>query len=1059
MSRVAASASAAALAVAAVLAGPAAAGAREPARLSYEAHEATWSQLDLSSDGKAILFDLLGDVYRMPATGGRAQAVLTGDAWERDAVLSPDGQWIAFISDRSGVTNLWIARPDGSEARQLSSDNSLVLYASPAWAPDSRSVYVSRAVHRILAFELWRFPLNGGAPALLVKAQPNGNEGWDERVNALGAAPTPDGTAIYYATKRGHTWTEGDPPTWSIARQDLATGAVEIVVPGGMRPVLSPDGGMLAYAARFGAQTGLRLRDLKSGTDRWIAFPVDRDGQEGGYYYDLLPRYQFTPDGKAILLSKDGRFHRLDIASGAMTDIPFTARVDLALRPNSRVHQRVDSGPVLTHLAEGAARSPDGRRIAFTALGTLYVASTDDAREPRALAAANAFRPSWSPDGRTLFFVSWTAAEGGQVMAIPADGGPARPLTAKGAYWPEVIAARDGTALIALRASQYDRLHAANEIAPSYPTDIVRIPLDGAPPQVIGHGLGLVNLQQTADGRLWVQTPDALAELKDGTLAPRVAVVAKPMGQYIVGSTPVNDIALSPDGNWLLARTAFELHLLPMPAPAETPPRIDLQTAVEGHRQLTRIGADRAQWDADGQGISWTVGADWRHLTLAQMTALADPEAAATGRALAVTVPRAMPDHPQLLHGATAITMDGGQVIDHADILVVGDRIAAIGPAGSFALPEGTQVQDLTGKYVIPGLIDAHAHFFGIRRGLHDGTDWEFTVNLAYGVTASLEVQAFTPDIFAYADRADAGTLVGPRLFSTGPGVFVNSLIDTVETAEAVLKRYRDHYRTRNIKSYMVGDRAARQAMADASRALGMMPTTEGAADYVLELTHAVDGFAGDEHNLPITPIHDDIVRLFAATRISYTPTISVLYGGNPALFDDIIRKRMDDDPRLRRFTPPFVISGDMRNRHWMPAALQSYARFAADALRIRRAGGLVGAGSHGEVQGLGLHWEMEAFVDGGATPLEALEIATIDTAEVIGRQDDLGSLTRGKLADLVVLDADPRTDIANARAIRMVMRGGLAFDGKTLAPIGRPGQAPPRWWLSDIPPGDERAP
>ncbi len=276
-----------------------AAHAEPPRHLAYQAHEATWAQPALSPDGAWLWFDILGDIYRMPAGGGTAQAVLTGTPFERNPVPSPDGQWIAFISDRSGMTNLWVARSDGSGARQLTHETSLVLMTSPAWAPDGRSVYVSRAVHAVLAFELWRVPLDGGAAHVLVKAQPSGNEGWDERINALGAAPSPDGKAVWYATKRGHTWTEKDPPTWSIVRQDLATSAVETVVPGGMRPVLSRDGQLLAYAARRDgstpatSETGLRLRNLATGEDRWIAWPIDHDGQEGGYYYDLTPGYRW----------------------------------------------------------------------------------------------------------------------------------------------------------------------------------------------------------------------------------------------------------------------------------------------------------------------------------------------------------------------------------------------------------------------------------------------------------------------------------------------------------------------------------------------------------------------------------------------------------------------------------------------------------------------------------------------------------------------------------------------------------------------------------------------
>jgi Tol biopolymer transport system component len=1024
--------------------------------LSYDADEATWSHLDISPDGREITFDVLGDVYRMPATGGDAQPVLTGDAWERDAVLSPDGQWLAFISDRSGTTNLWVSRKDGSEARQISGDDSLVLYTSPAWSPDGSSIFVSRAVHRVLAFELWRFDLSGGEGEPIVKARPQGDEGWDDRVNALGATVTPDGTAVYYATKGGHTWTEGDPPTWSIARLSLDEGAeAEIVIPGGMRPVLSPDESQLVYAARFGAQTGLRLRDLGTGSDEWLLYPVDRDGQEGGYYYDLLPRYEFTPDGQSLLLSRGGKIERLGLVTRTIAPIPFSAPVNLALKQGTRVVQPVDSGAVQTRLAEGAVPSPDGSKVAFTSLGTLYVAGPAGS-EPVAVFDGDAFDPQWSVDGQNLIFTRWTASGGGEVLTVPATGGAARPVTALSAWYRDLLVQPDGTTL-ALRVSQYDRMQLETEIAPAPPTDIVRLSSPGDEATVLTHAAGLKNLQRTADGRLWVQAAGGLSEVTAEGLRPAVSVMATPTGQYVEGTAPVDDLLISPTGEWLLARTGWQLHLLPAPPLGKEPVSIDITQPVPNHRQLTRIGADSAGWSADGQTIYWTLGADYRSIPLATALSAANAEKLAQTRSLTIRRQRAMPAGPQLLTNATVLTMGKAGTIKRADILIEDDRIAAIGQAGSLTVPPGTQSRDLGGKFVIPGLIDAHAHLFAMKRGQHDGEDWQLAANLAFGVTSLLEVQPFTPDVFAYADRVATGQSIGPRIFSTGPGIFNNALIDDVETAREVLTRFKDAYRTRNIKSYMVGDRAARQAVSQASRDLGMMPTTEGAADLVLELTHAVDGFAGNEHNLPVTPIHEDIVRLFAATRIAYNPTLAVLYGGSPAVFDDIIRKRPQDDIRLRRFVPPGVIAAKLRNRHWMPEELQSYARFAADAMRIHRAGGLVGAGSHGEMQGLGLHWEMEGFVAGGATPAEALEIATIRNAEIIGRAHDIGSLEAGKLADLVVLDADPRKDIANARAIALVMRGGLLFDGETLAPVNHAGTAPERWWVKDLPPETQR--
>lgn len=214
-----------------------------------------------------------------------------------------------------------------------------------------------------------------------------------------------------------------------------------------------------------------------------------------------------------------------------------------------------------------------------------------------------------------------------------------------------------------------------------------------------------------------------------------------------------------------------------------------------------------------------------------------------------------------------------------------------------------------------------HAHWLEIRRQAHDDQMWDLLANLAYGVTSGLDPQTFTTDVFAYEDMIDAGIMPGPRAWSTGPGVFNNSEILSQTAATEVLTRYRDNYRTRNIKSYMVGDRERRQYMVEAAKTLGMMPTTEGASDLDLDLTHAIDGFSGNEHALPVTPLHEDVIRLFAEGRTSLVPTLSVLYGGEPALFDFIIERRPQQDPKFSHFVPPGIVSEKIRNRRWMPCS------------------------------------------------------------------------------------------------------------------------------------------
>ena len=117
---------------------------------------------------------------------------------------------------------------------------------------------------------------------------------------------------------------------------------------------------------------------------------------------------------------------------------------------------------------------------------------------------------------------------------------------------------------------------------------------------------------------------------------------------------------------------------------------------------------------------------------------------------------------------------------------------------------------------------------------------------------------------------------------------------------------------------------------------------------------------------------------------------------------------------------------------------------------KIQRAGGVIGMGSHGEIPGPGFHWEMEAHVQGGMTPMEALHAGTIGSAEAIGRAGEFGSLEPGKFADLVILNADPSLDIRNSKAVAQVMKNGRLYDANTLDEVW-PRQRPlPMQWFAD---------
>jgi hypothetical protein len=288
--------------------------------------------------------------------------------------------------------------------------------------------------------------------------------------------------------------------------------------------------------------------------------------------------------------------------------------------------------------------------------------------------------------------------------------------------------------------------------------------------------------------------------------------------------------------------------------------------------------------------------------------------------------------------------------------------------------------------------------------------------------------------MFAYQDLADSGDIIGQRAFSTGPGVFSDNNFQSMEEVKGVLTKYKKYYGTPNIKSYIVGNRKQRQFMVQASKELGMMPTTEGGLDLKLDLTHVIDGFHGNEHTLPITPLYKDVLQIFAQSGIASTPTLIVNYGGPFGEDYWYEYSEVHDNAKLNHFTPHRIIDEKTKRRpEWFRKDEYAFPKLSAQVTKLERAGGLIGVGSHGQLQGLGYHWEMWMLASGGMTPLEVLRCATVQGAKIIGRPDDLGAIQPGKLADLVILDKNPLDDIHNTNTIHWVMKNGELFEGDTL--------------------------
>jgi len=769
------------------------------------------------------------------------------------------------------------------------------------------------------------------------------------------------------------------------------------------------------------------------------------------------------------------------------------------LGPKLDFPRKVEEGPVKVRLIQDAVESPDGKKLAFSALTHLYVMDIPGGK-PQRLTSGNAkeFQPVWSPDGKWIAYVTWSAA-GGEIWKVAASGGAPKLLTENSAFYSDPVWPPDGDRIVALRGNAYDRDNSTFDFGVAGSPDLIWLPADGGPANLIipARGAGKPHFTHEKD-RIYLYTEGGLISLRyDGTdRRTHLQVKAPPLG-FSDEPGPADEVRVSPDGNWVLAHIMNQLYVTAMPVVGGEAPTIMITTASVPTKKLTDIGADYFAWADDGKTITWAVGASFFRQPLsaisfeppkeekkegekkeeakkegdkkeaAQVDAKKDEtkkdeqaekkpekfkEQENTVEEFAVNLefPRKTPKGTVVLRGATVITMKGDEVLKNADIVVENNRIKSVGARGS--VPAGAKVFDVNGKTITPGFVDTHAHWFEIRRGILDTQNWNFLANVAYGVTAGLDVQTATNDMFAYQDLVDTGEIIGLRAFSTGPGVFSDNNFQSVEEVKGVLTRYKKYYGTPNIKSYVVGNRKQRQFMVQASKELEMMPTTEGALDLKLNLTHVIDGFHGNEHTLPITPLYKDVIQMFAQSGIAETPTLIVNYGGPFGEDYWYLNTEVHDNAKLNHFTPHKVIDEKTKRRPgWFRKDEFAFPKLSAQMAKLVRAGGLVGVGSHGQLQGLGYHWEMWMLASGGMTPLEVLRCATVNGSRIIGRPADLGSIEPGKLADLVIMDKNPLDDIHNTNTIHWVMKNGELFEGDTLNEVWpEQKKLEPLWFWND---------
>lgn len=996
--------------------------------------EGTWMNLDISPDGNNIVFDLLGDIYIIPSSGGKAQLLTSDLAWQMQPKFSPDGKSIAYTSDEGGGENIWIMDSDGRQKRAVTNEKFRMLN-SPSWSPDGNYIVARKhftATRSLGAGEIWKYHQTGGNGIQLTK-RPNQEKDMGEPVYS------PDGRYVYFSQDitPGDTFEyskDSEKGIYAIKRLDLQTGEIEVIVSGrggAIRPTPSPDGTHLAYISRVDFQSTLFNLDLITGKSKPIYNNMDRDKQASWAIHGVYPSMAWTSDNQHLLFWAGGKIHKLHVASEQDQEISFEVNTKKVISKTLRFSKNIDSKEFEVKMLRNVSVSPDGTQVVYEALGYIYIRNLPNGKPKRLTKQKDHFEfdPMFSKDGQQIVYTTWNDKEQGNVRVVSSKTGEGKNLLTQPGKYIEASFSPNGSIVV------FRKFKDETVLDPDYNLNsgIYQVPVNGGEARLITKN-GRVPHFAASNDHIYVhldnEVPTLIRVDLDGKNYKEVYKI-----KY------ATEFKMAPNGKHLAFVANYKVKLTPYVESGE--PIVIDQEETSTVKNLSVKAGTNISFNKNSDIVYWNLGPD-----LYQRDTKNHVDTDADGDKDIVRTPISFSQKSHQSAGVIAfvggqvVTMEEDDVIQNGVVLIEGNHIKAVGEYGKINIPSNAQLIDITGKTIIPGIIDTHAHQLQGSNGIIPQQNWNNYATTAFGVTTLFNPNTKTSEIFAVSEMQKAGHIISPRIFSTGMSLYGayepghTAIVNSLDDARFHIERLKK-VGAFAIKMHHQPRREQYQQIIQAAREHEIMVLSEGGALLQQDLGKIADGASSIEHSLSLAKIYEDVYQFWEQSQTASIPTLVVSFGGISGEHYWYAKSDVWKHPRLSKYVPQKILAPRAMRRIIAPEHHYNHFNVVKIAKQMNDRGILVGIGGHGQREGLAAHWEMWMLVQGGMTPLEAIGAATINPARHLGLDENIGSLKEGKMADLVVIDGDVVKDIRQSDKVVYVMLNGRLYDAETMNEIG----------------------